>query len=131
LNISAISDSNQKIIRKNLKGWNYFLTVKFLMNPKHYAKFGQYLFFHPDPKVLEKVAIEEIENNGFDVAKISAELGKHPDYVLCLAYQDDSRKDELAEKYQGKNGIQYRYWKSYEDTLKGKYSKQYLEEKNS
>ena len=119
------------IIRKKLGGYNYFPSPNFLKNPKHYSKFGQYQFFHTDPRVLEKVAIEEIENNGFDVAKISAELGKHPDYVLLLAYQDDSRKDELAEKYQGKNGIQYRYWKSYEDTQKGKYSKQYLEAKNS
>jgi len=47
---------------------------------------------------------------------------------LCLYYKNDSRKQELAEKYQEKNGIKYRYWKSDEDTLKGKYSKRFLEE---
>ena len=103
------------------------MTEKFLKNIKDYARFGQYLFFNTDSKELEKIAIEEIENNGFDVAKISSELGKFPDYVLCLFYQNDARKDELAEKYQGKNGTQYRYWKSYEYTLTGKYSKQHLD----
>ncbi len=88
---------------------------------------GKYLFFHTNPEVLEKTARDEIENNGFDVAKISGELGKQKDYVLCLYYKNDSRKAELAEKYQGKNGIKYRYWKTDEDTLKGKYSKQYLD----
>ena len=99
------------------------MNENFLKNPKDYERMGQYLFFHTDPKVLENVAMEEIENNRFDVAKISAELDKFPNYVLCLFYQNDSRKDELAEKYQGKNGIEYRYWKSYEDTRNGKYSK--------
>ncbi len=118
---------NLNIFKKNLKGWNYFMTDKFLKNPKAFSGFGQYLFFNTNPDVLEKIAMDEIENNGFELAKISAELGKLPDYVLCLFYQNDSRKDELAEKYQGKNGTQYRYWKSSEDTLKGKYSKQYLD----
>jgi len=114
-------------MKKNLKGWNYFLTEKFLKNPKDFGRLGQYLFYHTNPEILEKIAIDEIENNGFDVAKINTELGKHPDYVLCLSYQSDSRKNELAEKYQGKNGIDFRGWKSYEDTQKGKYSKQYLD----
>jgi len=117
----------QKIYKKNLKGWNYFMTEKFLKHPNDLGITGKYLFFHTNPDVLEKIVRDEIENNGFDVAKISAELGKQPDYVLCLYSENDSRKDELAEKYQGKNGIEYKYWKSNEDTLKGKYSKQYLD----
>ena len=89
---------------------------------------GKYLFFHNDPEILAKVAKDEISDNGFDVAKISNELlGTSPDYVLCLYYKDDSRKDELAKKYQEKSGIRYRYWKSDEDTLRGKYSKEFLE----
>jgi len=90
---------------------------------------GKYLFFNSNPKILEKVAREEIGNNGFDVVKISTELlGRQTEHVLCLYFKDDSRKDELAKKYQEKNGIKYRYWKSDEDTLKGKYSKQFREE---
>jgi len=72
----------------------------------------------------QKCNIDAIENNGFDLAKRSVELfGTATEYVLCLYYKDDSRKHVLAEKYKGK--IKYRYWKSDEDTIKGKYSKEY------
>ena len=117
----------EKIHRKNLKGYNYFMSEKFLKNPRGLGLTGKYLFFNTNPDELEKIAIDEIENNGFELAKISDKLGKFPNYVLDLYYQNDSRKDELAEKYQGKNGIEYKYWKSNEDTRKGKYSKQYLD----
>jgi len=103
------------------------MSINFLKNPKGLGLTGKYLFFHANSELLEKIARDEIENNGFDMAKINTELGKHTDYILCLYSQNDSRKDELAEKYQAKNGIKYRYWKSDEDTLKGKYSKQYLD----
>ncbi len=90
---------------------------------------GKYLFYHSNPEVLEKIARDEIGNNGFAVAKISTKLfGSQTEHVLCLYYKNDSRKQELAKKYQEKNGIKYRYWKSDEDTRKGKYSKQFLEE---
>lgn len=93
---------------------------------------GKYLFFHEDVEVLKKVAIEEISNNGFELAKVNKTLvGSSKDHVLCLYYKDDSRKQELAEKYQGKNGIKYRYWKSNEDTRKGKYSKEFLDQMKS
>ena len=89
---------------------------------------GKYLFFHEDPKILEEIAREEIENSGFEVAKRNTRLlGTSTEYVLCLYYVDDSRKIELAKKYQEKTGIKYRYWKSDEDTRKGKYSKEFLE----
>jgi len=103
------------------------MTEKFQKNPKAIGDTGEYLFFNTNSEELEKIAIDEIENNGFEAAKISAEIGKFPDYVLCLFYKNDSRKDELAEKYQRKNGTQYRYWKSFEDVEKGKYSKQHLD----
>lgn len=89
---------------------------------------GKYLFFHKNPEILENIANEEIANNGFDVAKINNELlGNQVEHVLCLYFKDDSRKYELAKKYQDKNGIKYRYWKSDEDTRKGKYSKEFLD----
>ncbi|MHA1338363.1 MAG: hypothetical protein ACTSRZ_00495 [Promethearchaeota archaeon] len=47
---------------------------------------------------------------------------------LCLYYKDDSHKYELAKKYRNNKNVKYRYWKSNEDTLKGKYSKQFLEQ---
>jgi len=127
LNISAISDSDQKVFKFDMPGWHCFASRKFRKNAKGLGITGKYLFYHTDSKVLEKLATDEIQNNSFDIAKISAELSKFPNYVLCLYSQNDSRKDELAKKYQEKNGIKYRYWKSDEDTLKGKYSKQYLD----
>ena len=49
------------------------------------------------------------------------------DHVLCLYYADDSRKHELAERNKQEYGVKYRYWKSDSDTLKGKYSKEFLD----
>jgi len=131
----------QKVFKANDVGWKYFMSEKYqkweLKRKKQNSSktsddfeiTGKYLFFHTNPKILENIAIDEIENNGFDVAKISTKLfGSQTEYVLCLYYENDSRKHELAKKFQEKNGIKYRYWKSDEDTLKGKYSKQFLDE---
>lgn len=76
---------------------------------------------------MKKIAIEELENNSFHHAKVNIEGKKQGTYyVLCLYYKDDSRKQELAEKYRDESAIKYRYWKSDEDTLKGKYSEEFL-----
>ena len=73
------------------------------------------------------VAIDEIENDGFHHAKVNMEDKKQgEDYVLCLYYEDDSRKREMAEKYKDESEVKYRYWKSDEDTFKGKYSDEFL-----
>ncbi len=131
----------QKVFRANDVGWKYFMSEKYLKwelkrkiqnsnkTSNDFRITGKYLFFHTNPKILENIALDEIENNGFDVAKISTKLlGSQTEYVLCLYNENDSRKQELAKKYQEKNGIKYRYWKSDKDTLKGKYSKQFLDE---
>jgi len=132
---------NQKVITINGVIWTYFMSEKYqkwydeqqMEESKSLDDFeitGKYLFFHPNFEILTQVANDEIAHNDFDVAKINSSLDKHAtDYVLCLYYRDDSRKNELADKYQKKNGIRYRYWKSDEDTVKGKYSKEYLETK--
>ena len=119
--------------------WMWFMSDGYEASFKNKEKYepveqitGKYLFFHEDPKVLSQVAIEEIMNNGFHLAKVNKKvLGANKDHVLCLYYQDDSRKNEMAEKYQNKNGIKYRYWKSDEDTHKGKYSKEFLDRINN
>jgi hypothetical protein len=90
---------------------------------------GKYLFFSPHREKLVKIAKHEIQNDDFYSAKIPLQgnnLGE--DYVLCLYYKDDSKKELLAEKYRKleKEGIKYRYWKSDEATLSGDYSKQFL-----
>jgi hypothetical protein len=89
---------------------------------------GKYLFFHENPKVLAEIAVAEIRGGGFHLVKVNQKImGAGKDHVLCLYFKDDSQKDELAERYQDKNGIKYRYWKSNDDTRKGKYSKQFLD----
>jgi hypothetical protein len=106
--------------------WIWFLGQN--IKSEHSLIKGKYLFFHEDVEVLKEIAKDEISNNGFELAKVSkSSIGSNADHVLCLYYRDDSRKQELAEKYQGKNGIKYRYWKSNEDTKKGKYSQEFLD----
>ena len=93
----------------------------------NYKITGKYLFFCEDREVLKKIAIEEIENNGFHHAKVNVEGQKQgTDYVLCLYYEDDGRKKELAEKYKDQLKVKFRYWKSDENTLKGDYSDEFL-----
>ncbi len=87
---------------------------------------GKYLFFSSDRKRLLTVAEEELQNNVFILAKV-AKLAVGGEYVLCLYYPNDSRKFELAVKYQNVSGLKYRYWKSDADTIAGKYSKGFLE----
>jgi len=106
---------------------NYFEEFKNKKDDLSNEITGKYLFFHENPKTLLNMAIDEIKDGGFHVAKVNKKiLGTGKDHVLCLYYKDDSRKNELAEKYQEKNGVHYRYWKSDEDTRKGKYSKEFL-----
>jgi hypothetical protein len=93
-----------------------------------YGITGKYLFFCDDKNKLLEIAINEIENHGFHHAKVNDKLlGGHTEHVLCLYYKDDSRKDELAERNKQEYGVKYRYWKSDSDTLKGKYSKEFLD----
>lgn len=89
---------------------------------------GKYLFFSEDQDKLIEIATNEIENHGFHSAKVNMRLLKgQTEYVLCLYYKDDSRKHELAERNKQEYGVKYRYWKSHEATLKGQYSKEFLD----
>ena len=91
---------------------------------------GKYLFFSLNRDLLIEIAINELEKGGFHHAKTHMAGVTPPsgEYVLCLYYQDDSRKHELAEKYRDSSELKYRYWKSEIETLAGKYSKQFLDE---
>lgn len=112
------------VTRRSDEAWEYFETEEF---PPYRIK-GKYLFFSEDRGLLVEVAVDELETNGFHRAKINPE-GKQrgSEYVLCLYYKDDSRKRELADKYRNRDGLKYRYWKSDEDTRRGKYSEQFLQ----
>ncbi len=88
---------------------------------------GKCLFFCEDKNKLIGIATNEIENHGFHEAKVNENLLEgQTEHVLCLYYKDDSRKHELAERNKQEYGVKYRYWKSDEATLKGQYSKEFL-----
>ena len=89
---------------------------------------GKYLFFSSDKDKLIEIATNEIEKHGFHRAKVNMNLLKgQTEHVLCLYYKDDSRKTELAERNRREYDVKYRYWKSDEATLRGLYSKEFLE----
>ena len=88
---------------------------------------GKYLFFSEDKNKLLEIAANEIENHGFHHAKVNDSLLEgQTEHVLCLYYEDDSRKHELAERNKQEYGVKYRYWKSDEATLRGQYSEEFL-----
>jgi hypothetical protein len=95
----------------------------------NYKITGKYLFFSVDQDRLLEIAKNEILNHGFHRAKVNSKLlGQNTEYVLCLYYKDDSRKYELAERHKTEYpDVKYRYWKSDEATLKGKYSEEFLD----
>jgi hypothetical protein len=104
--------------------WIYVISEK-----KHnYTITGKYLFFSENKERLLELAKNEILDHDFHVAKVNNSLlGSNTEYVLCLYYHDDSRKYELAERYRERySDTKYRYWKSDEDTIKGKYSEEFL-----
>ena len=96
-------------------------------NKPDYEITGKYLFFHEYKDKLVEIARNEIDNHGFHRAKVNNNLLEgQTEYVLCLYYQDDSRKQELAQRNNQEYGVKYRYWKSDEATLKGQYNQEFL-----
>jgi len=94
----------------------------------NYEITGKYLFFCEDKDKLIEIATNEIENHGFHEAKVNVNLLEgQTEHVLCLYYNDDSRKHELAERNKQEYGVKYRYWKSDLATLQGQYSKEFLD----
>ena len=104
---------SNNVIRIDNEYWHYFIRV----SKKKPNITGKYLFFSESKEELQKTTIDELENGGFFHAKINTDQHKEGDeYVLCLYYADDSRKLELADKYKSNQKVNYRYWKSDEDT---------------
>ena len=92
---------------------------------RSYVITGKYLFFSQDQERLLELAKQEILTNNFHTSKVSIEPDNN-DYVLCLYYEDDSRKQELANLYKKfeNDGLRYRYWKSDLETYLGIYKDQ-------
>lgn len=123
MNLEKAEKISKDIIMVNDGNWYWYIKI-----PKVTTKIlGKYLFYSRDKKELINIAINELKSNNFPVAKINTDdTKKGEDYVLCLYYYDDSRKEELADRYKSNNKVEYRYWKSDENTLKGKYSDKFL-----
>jgi hypothetical protein len=114
-------------LRVEIKFDGYWIWL-FSENRPDYEITGKYLFFCEDKDKLIGIATNEIENHGFHEAKINENLLEgQTEHVLCLYYKDDSRKHELADRNKQEYDVKYRYWKSDEATLKGQYSKEFLE----
>ena len=112
-------------VKRHFDGyWNWLLSPE----EPDYQITGKYLFFDPDKEKLIRIAEKEIAEHGFHEAKVNNSLLEgRTEYVLCLYFENDLRKHELAERNNRDYGVKYRYWKSDEATLKGEYSKEFLE----
>lgn len=104
-----------------IRGWEYF----YYIDKPPYTIAGKYLFFSYNRDLLVDIAIAELDTGSFHHAKVNLPPPVK-EYVLCLYYQDDSRKYELAKKYKNRPELKYRYWKSDEDTRLGKYAEEFL-----
>ncbi|QNR65414.1 hypothetical protein IAQ67_16090 [Paenibacillus peoriae] len=101
--------------------WQHIYSGSYKDKNINEATHGKYLFFSNDRGSLIQIAETEIKHNGFYWAKVVDEpQTPSSGYVLCLYWNDDSRLDELKERYHDKIK-----WKSDEDTRNGKYSEGY------
>ncbi len=111
----------------NMKFTGFWIWI-FSEKKPNYEITGKYLFFSSDKDKLIEIATNEIDNHDFHKAKVNSILLEgQTEHVLCLYYKDDSRKHELAERNRQEYGVKYRYWKSDKATLKGQYSKEFLD----
>lgn len=102
-------------------GWLYFKHIDF---DEDTPIKGKYLIFCPNRETLAGIAITEILQHKFEVAKISMQA-RGVDHVLCLYWTNADRARELASRYKNRTDVKYRWWKSDADTRAGKYSEQF------
>jgi len=114
----------KRLMRESDGEWEWFSRC----DQPHYEITGKYLFFSADRDLLVNIATAELRSGAFHEAKIPmAGHNLSPEYVLCLYYQDDSLKHELAAKYRAVPGLKYRYWKGDDATLDGQYSSEFVQ----
>ena len=123
--------NNKNSIKKSsditIDSSGYWIYITSELEP-NYSISGKYLFFYKEKEKLIEIAKNEIQNHSFHIAKVNSRLlGDTEEYVLCLYYKNDSRKYELAERSKLEYPeVKYRYWKSDIDTIRGKYSNEFL-----
>lgn len=113
------------------KGWYCLATEEAQTNPIIRSNIkGKYLFFSPSYHYLIKIATQEIENYSFHVSKVSSpDIKTGNEYVLCLYWSDDSRVEELKNRYADEHMLVFAGWKSDEDTFNKVYSDKFLKNK--
>lgn len=87
---------------------------------------GKYLFFSKNKKKLIKLA--EVILEKFKLIKAKVPSSSKPigdEFALCIYDIEPRFKLELRD-YADEKEIKYRYWKSDEDTLKGRSSERFL-----
>jgi len=110
--------------------WIYFLNQEARADSKDVIK-GKYLFFSDDKTKLIEIGKKMLVENNLSHFKIPASdipnKGEGFGFVLCLYDTEPKLKYKLS-KYE-EEGVNYRYWKSDDDTRTGKYSENYKKEK--
>ena len=107
-------------------GWIWLFNKK-IKNPKSKVITGKYLFFSNDKEKLIKLAkIILIKFNLYEAKVPQSDKPIGTDFVLCVYDKEPRFKDQM-KMYADEINIKYRWWKSDEDTIKGKYSKEFLE----
>lgn len=98
----------------------------------YHGTLGKYLFFSDDKEELKRLAKEILSNYNLYSAKVPKSDEPKPSsgfgFVLCV-YDSKSRFKSELRQFADEEKIKYRYWKSDADTLRGKYSKQFLASK--
>ena len=108
-------------------GWIWLINKKIKNYKSEYkAITGKYLFFSPDKEKLIKLAKTILITFNLYLAKVP--LSNKPvgnDFCLCV-YDKEPRFKREMKSYADEINIKYRYWKSNESTMNGKYSKEFL-----
>jgi hypothetical protein len=119
---------------QNKNGWTYIINPSAIENKEEIHKqialpnhgtIGKYLFFSDNKKelidlakrILERAELYDAKVPMSDVPNNSKGFG----FVLCV-YDYKNRFSDGMDMY-ADSTISYRYWKSDNDTIKGKYSK--------
>lgn len=87
---------------------------------------GKHMFYSSDRARLERLAKSELLEHGFQQAKIPNIEPNGQDSVLILFDKDTTRGKELRKRSKNIEGIDYRGWKSNEQTHAGIYSEKFL-----
>ena len=96
---------------------------------EYHGSLGKYQFFCDDRDKLIEIAkkiLLEFDLSNAKISKTKRKTSKGFGYCL-LVYDYKPRYVNEMKKYADETNIKYRYWKSDENTSKGRYSKEFLE----